>query len=637
MAPSSLLTPQGLWQQLQADAGLELRLKRGGEGRDADVDRAVLQKLRKDCSTTIPGLSVAALLAEDAKSPQPQISIETLLVAVLTSQRGFGMMLQEILETLVMAQARNAERALSIAFDFDAVSDPIVQTLEQFRATAERVRKVLAQTGWELPPRDARRNLFEGLRQLAPLELRNPPRGFPPASFSASGHAQLDEVLRGITDAVEEYRAWCRSLEADRSDMPNVVRHRIPEGDTRREPSLDAAYDATDYWDASVLELIDRIVQTVRTQTLDPALVAAKIAPLLANISRRQQWIDETYNALLDILDLPIWHKRYELYSVWVGTLLLRTAAKRAVNIRFYPVDGVLSFAFNATRLATYEWDGAQYDIWSELRSALVGTSKKRKKGIQPDFRVLRAQIAASHNAATHFVLECKHYLRHSLANFSQAATDYARSCPSATVFVVNHGPADADLLAAVTDDTVVQRVRFFGDVRADAPVVPAPLGEAIVHTLFPHSASVPAIDYNYSGALSLPASIRLVWDATLDDLDLSVDVFDKTGQQASGVDFRNAGDLRLPPFAKLQQDVRSGPGEEIIDITGWPYACYDIIVTDYSKSGRMRTGSVYCEIMIGPARWRFEFPTNDTDALEWQVASIDTIAQRIRPGSEEG
>ena len=127
---------------------------------------------------------------------------------------------------------------------------------------------------------------------------------------------------------------------------------------------------------------------------------------------------------------------------------------QRPALFHYHVVDGCLSFALGGSRLATYVDNGEPFDVWAELRSALVGTSSKRKKGIQPDFRILRPALATSHPAATHLVLECKHYLAPSVANFSAAARDYAASRPAASVLVANHGPINpAALTAAVTSD----------------------------------------------------------------------------------------------------------------------------------------------------------------------------------------
>src|SRR5690349_12279982 len=95
-----------LWDKLQLEAGLELRLKSGRRGRDADLEDAVKASLL--AQVPIPAArdkSLRALLLKDEKSKPSQITTEKLLVAVLTSQRGFAAMMEDILNTLIDADA----------------------------------------------------------------------------------------------------------------------------------------------------------------------------------------------------------------------------------------------------------------------------------------------------------------------------------------------------------------------------------------------------------------------------------------------------------------------------------------------------------------------------------------------------
>lgn len=118
---TTIATPKDLWQHLCTSAGLELRLKGGALGRDADIEDDV----RKCLSVPATAASLADWLAIDATSSAPRVSTEQLLIAVLKSQGGFALMMEDILSVLITADARKSAHHLSVKFQFDKVNDPI--------------------------------------------------------------------------------------------------------------------------------------------------------------------------------------------------------------------------------------------------------------------------------------------------------------------------------------------------------------------------------------------------------------------------------------------------------------------------------------------------------------------------------
>lgn len=634
----SRLAPRELWERLQSDAGLELRLKGGKDGRDADLERAVLAELVKHVTPANSVRTVDALLKIDHKARPARVSTEVLLVAVLTSQRGFAAMMEDILQTLIDAQAQVAERPLSIEFELDAVEGPIRQTLEQFRAHAERMEKVLETTGYELPDFDQRWALWKALRDVAMNDSVMHTRDFPPAEPRlTTGNARVDEWLAEIDDIVDTFQLQCLRFGTDRPQVVETGRSRFTDwhdADQERERRLIS--DASDYWDANVRSSVQQIADAVRHGRVNAKEVASQLELALSGLPRRQEWIDRTYQEALDILNLPAWRKRHELFSVWVGTALLRTARRCADEFRFHPVGGVLSFSFAGHRLATYVRDAAQFDIWCELRSALAGPSKKRKKGIQPDFRVVEASIAQDAGAATRLVLECKHYLGYSLSNFRAAATDYARGCPKADVFLVNHGPADHDLLIGDIDTGLSSKILFLGDVTAATRVRPHPLERDLERVLFPPRAASENDPRaaNASPAqplmLSTPGFIRLEWTAELGDLDLAVAVLDRNGSPIDRIDFTHKSGHHQPPIARLKEDIRSGPGTEVIEIDAWGHAIYAVTVTNYSGTGRMAAANAICTLVVDGREHRFVPPSDGIDGKTWNVTRIDAQGKRL-------
>jgi hypothetical protein len=128
-----------LWSSLCSKAGLEVRLKSGRKGRDSDIE----DSLRTALGVPKSAKSLGAWLAIDAASSNPQISTDLLLAKVLKSQEGFARMMQDILDVLIKADAKQASSQLSVEFKFEKVPSSLRMTLEQFRDIELLTRRVL--------------------------------------------------------------------------------------------------------------------------------------------------------------------------------------------------------------------------------------------------------------------------------------------------------------------------------------------------------------------------------------------------------------------------------------------------------------------------------------------------------------
>jgi hypothetical protein len=616
---TTIASPLDLWRSLCSSAGLELVLKGGRPGRDADVEVS----LRSALGVPASARSLEAWLVSDARSPRPQVTVERLLIEVLKSQGGFAQMMQDILDVLITAEARQSSHRLSVEFRFDAVSDPIKATLEEFRETIERTRRVLERRP-TLPSQDLMWSILRDLRGLTSISLSDPPQDFPLVPpIGKTGHRPLDDELERLALLVAAFRGLWRSHGSSRSEVQAaaVKLGRLPGASSKLTEQL---FASTDYWDVSVLVGVEDISRQVISGQLDPADVQLKLTHILRDVEWTDVWVEHTMQELLDILNLPAWKRRHELYSVWVGTRMLKVIERVSAEVCFHAIDGVLSFDFGGSRLATFNWQGRQFDVWAELRSALVGISAKRKKGIQPDFRVVRADLQHSANTRTTYVLECKHYLNSSTSNFTQAAGDYAGSCPNAVVHVVNHGPADERALHAALPTGMQQRTRFIGNATPVSEVLTQTLGTAIQDALFPGwspplpSHPVPTLSTGTVG------HVILEWDASLKDMDLALHAIGPDGQVAEEVNFRHLGSLDEPPFAKLLKDIQGGPGQERIDIGAWHYNRYAIVATNYSQAGEMGPANLRCDVVTSSGLTRLSCPASlGAGCFEWQVAEL--------------
>lgn len=169
--------------------------------------------------------------------------------------------------------------------------------------------------------------------------------------------------------------------------------------------------------------------------------------------------VDQQVTELTDILSLPQWGRRFELYSAWVVAAM--DAALGAGRLVFDVTDGVLAFPFRANLLARVATAFGPVELWSEKRftaADLVG--KGRTNGIQPDFTLIDSATSSVRAA-----VEAKQYRSRYSKNPGQAARDYARNLPAAEVLVVAHGPIRENSHALV-EPMDRDRVQFHHDVR---------------------------------------------------------------------------------------------------------------------------------------------------------------------------
>lgn len=624
MEMTTVTSPIALWQALCLSAGLELRLPNGRPGRDADIEAA----LRKTLAVPRTARSLDAWLAADAVAPRPKVSVERFLIELLNGQEGFARMMQEILATLVAANAPRARHSLSIAFKFRDMDDPLVQTLEQFRESVLRTQKLL-ETRPRLPDSNTMWRIRQVLDGVSPRTTGDRSDHFPDdPKIPPTGDPGLDKELAQIALLVCDVQRLWKNHGADRLQVVTAAQAMNGKADLD-EKLQGQLFAASDYWSYSMIDSLQQLPTRIASGQLSPQTAHEGLSRALSDLEWGDAWVERTVRELLDILALPAWQRRHELYSVWVGTRLLEVARAAEPNMRFSIVDGKLSFAFGGSRLATYEWQGKEYEIWAELRSKLEGSSPKRKDKIQPDFRVVQAGLADTGDR-TLYVLECKHYLRSSKANFTTAAKDYARSCPNAAVHVVNHGPADDAALRAVLPPKLQPAVRFIGDVKAGSEAGTSKLSNAIRDALFPGlaAAEIDGVPAERVPEHALPADcagqVFLEWDGSLHDMDLSLHVVSPDGTATHSIDFRHMGALDGPPFARLDADVHRGPGVERIDIGTWHFNRYELIATNYSGYGAMTTEALKCRVVTSAGTTLLQCPPDfPLSRHEWRIAEL--------------
>jgi hypothetical protein len=319
---------------------------------------------------------------------------------------------------------------------------------------------------------------------------------------------------------------------------------------------------------------------------------------------------------LYDFLNLPVWKRRYELYSAWISTQILDALSEE--NIRIHLSNGTLTFSFSGVHFATIDQVPA-VQVWAELRSPIhfQALGHGRKKNIQPDYTLIAEPIHEDSSAV--LVVECKQYRKASAKNFIAAVTDYARARPRAVVALVNYGPARS--FQPLSDD-VSARVHILGEI------YPGQAGvqefKEIVRRAVPRAPHASA-ERNVAGTDY--AQVVLEWERNPRDLDLHVSLQTTGGSRE--IYFGNRGTTDAFPWAELDGDVQSPGSAETIRVARMEKGVYRCWVVNYSRDAPLANAGATIRLTIGDFVTMFRCPSSGSGD-KWMVFSLDTSVQSL-------
>jgi hypothetical protein len=170
------------------------------------------------------------------------------------------------------------------------------------------------------------------------------------------------------------------------------------------------------------------------------ATLGGELDDLFSSYPRRDVDVNVSIAELEALLSLPLWKHRSELYSVWIATEIIQALADHDIEI--HHDHGVIEFPFTPTDIATIHSASQPFKLVSERRDALVLPpgeirTKGRTKGVQPDHELWTTDHGRD---VCPLVVEVKHHKQADTAEFVAALQDYARSLPSAQVYLASHG-----------------------------------------------------------------------------------------------------------------------------------------------------------------------------------------------------
>lgn len=446
------------WADLKARGGLE------PDGRDEGLEETLRLRLSPLASTLTTALEAA--------------SVDELVRALFDALHPYAEMFRDTLSFFEKAGVRHGRQQWRLSVDktlielqhfrdflqkWDAVEADVALPAVDFDATgvhwdAWRVHPPLFDVATQAVRNEVSIGDTEVDRWLADYR-RGHLRPFPAPLLPERLQAGFSELSALAVVALENVRAVTDHCGGLRAYLDAAMR-----GEGRRDglslPSL--ALRETDLWLGSLIAGLAYARTLPETARQDVGFVLSRV---WAAYPIRHHRIQITVSELLEILSLPIWRKRHELYAVWIATEILSAIPDHDCEI--HHDKGLIVFAFRETLLATISTARPRVQLLSEFKTPLAHPVGKGRSGnVQPDFGLWKSQGRIEECGV---VVEVKHYKRTANSSFANALTDYASAHPRAQVMLVNHGPV-GDVLARV-DASVKSRCQAVGDL---TPMFPA-------------------------------------------------------------------------------------------------------------------------------------------------------------------
>ncbi|GAB3168159.1 hypothetical protein GCM10027059_30400 [Myceligenerans halotolerans] len=589
---------------------------------DADVKQCV-QGALEHAGAPAAGTLEAAM---DAVEWTPRDLIRALAPVVAS----FTGMLRDLLRLLSRIGAKSGTREnLRVVYEFDK-GDLIDDSLGSFRETVERLESVVVRTRplvfdpdrvWQSPLRGFRAYDLNSFLSTHGWSVGREHWQFgdgvpvPELTGSSRVDGLLEEYVRllrcvaerlgEIGDDTIAVTAWLVHAERDEAwaSGSEIV--------AENTSDIVIAREASDYWLLSNASMACGFAEAVargepvRDDLLDR--LEAWLAEFwgVETDSMRERLVEE----FTDVLSLPTWGRRHDLYSAWIATQIDRALDSR---LEFVVEDGALRFPFSETLLARLDAAAGDVELRSERKfpaSDLVG--KGRKNGVQPDYSFVRAS-----DQTPIVAVEVKQYRHSTTSKPAAALRDYVVALSSEQVFLVAHGPLGRGVARTIPAEAS-ERAHVHRNVRVGKPAESAAFRKDLA-SLFPPppKPTLPGVGAPRSlpGPIGRPVRVELRWLPSVHDLDLHI--LGRAGEMS----YQNP----LMPHAVLKDDTFNG-GPEIAYLSAVPVGI-EVRVHVYSQGTLRAAAPVAALVWDDGARMEL-VPTDevlDAGRRCWVVGSID-------------
>lgn len=620
-------SPQ-VWEFIISEGGLDI------ESYDKSLETDIRQFL---------GLPIQGDLAKLLK--KHEVSVENLLTAFFLSIQPFSLMMSDLLKMFEVAGADRSNHNISIQFDFGKGIEDLSFDLNHFRKWIEEWRTVRRTVSlelwnsnllWQLVPGRFRNNM-EPEDDIARRWLEEYRHGnlWPKIQIGTpkTGNADFDDVVKRLWGVWAIVLAKCMSISSGPENLRQIAGIETNDitifensGELKDWKVRDLWYLESDHWLGAFLKGVYLLVEeingasnTERTKLISGTLTAWK--EILSNVGENTAEYDDIERELKAFLELPIWKKRYELYSAWVCTTIVGAFPKDDIKIHHYKSE--LLFNFAGSHIATIGNNAPFKQLWAELRTPFANPiGRSRKKAIQPDYSL--CADPSTHPGATIMAIECKQYLKASPKKFSEALIDYARGRPNAKIVLVNYGEIKRNLGELLPED-VKNRCFIVAPLRPDYPALINELKILIQNSNTPAPGTFRVKKHSHTGGqLDIPGKITLQWGKDPSDLDLHILI---ESSHTECIYYRNKGSIDSLPWCEYDEDIQKGYGPESIKIERWLSGKYTCYVHNYSDDSLLTKSEASIEFFCGDYSHQFNCPVEGIGRL-WKVFEIEIIGE---------
>lgn len=622
---SIIRTGREVWEALETRSGLSLP-KSGRYGYDEDI----LNELRRELLSGEAG-NIGELLERN------EIGVERVLSVVLRSLSPFTDMMRDVLDMFVAASAKRSGKQLRLSVDFDEFIPAVDFELAEFREQVEqfvqasrfiRRRRWTVNNGWEIANKIKESEVFvsdhkgryypeprdQEIRDwLSAMESRT--HNFPAVPPSPrSGVPEYDEV---VSELWSDFTAYQNRLRAVFGNYCRITDVKPKDEDTQDWDSKLFQVGAHDFWPRETVRYLTLLSELLKTdrESMRTLNLVKEVIEEVDKISTPPEPVEEFVRVLEDIISLPIWERRHELYAVWVAARITKQFAN--VGVTFHPVGDVLSFPFRATHIATLgPAKNGQLELWSELRSPAAPNPIGRVGQIQPDYRIKFSRAEGPGSGIDLLIVECKQYRRSCTKNFSSALIDYAQGSRISTVVLVNYGPVGDAVMKRICRDyiDVQDRCKAIGETR------PGGAGLITFRELLDNVRLGVFGNAQSKAWLQQSIKIELHWGKAI-DLDLHI------ATAAATCGYSSQRVIREVCFVadNLGRDIL--PASEELHVTPVSTESFYIIVVAFNRVNQVREAEAHVVI-----RWRDQrgdehhskpIKLDGANTSEWHVATL--------------
>ncbi|MGX5585944.1 hypothetical protein ACWKTX_19595 [Bacillus thuringiensis] len=613
-----LNSAEAVWKFLKKSGGLDIK------NYDEEIGNQICKRL---------GLSIDRDISNELKSKN--VSIEALLYAFFSAIHPFSEMLKDLLRLLESKNVRETNNNIKIKFNFEKSLEPLEFKLESFKAWEEEwrdiekelcaidinnkvlinvdesVRTLIDSINESVNSNDALYDNEKGADEIYSQEIHNWLSNYYSCQlnentpqFPLTNDVELDRLLLNIRDVWNEVIQEIASLDMEYRDFREIKNISM----MSKELQIYVPGEI-DFFLGGFLENYCKLVYQMNSLEEEKKKgtigeVTEELKSYIENIPLKKIEAIERQRKLVEFLNLPIWKKRYELYAAWVLTQINEAIGED--ELQFHSINERLEFSFAGSHLATTKNYIPPIHVWSEHRSPLSNPiGKGRKKAIQPDYSLIVPPI--SNTLSTVLVVECKQYKKFAKKHFKDALTDYANGRENAKVVIVNYGPVNEKILEEI-DENISDRTYMIGRLYPGQKESIQKFKKYVKTAINSYKlGDSPLIYKKNNSKLKELRNIKLTWSGSPMDLDVYILIKNKDGNYK--ICHSNKGNLMKVPWLELKEDIQSGHGPEIVNISSSIEGEYLVAVHNYSAEVPISKSNAKLDLKIAELQLTIDCP----------------------------